>query len=435
MVHVKGKTARRTELKVLVVGSGAREHTLVWKIAQSKRVSQVFAAPGNAGIGQTAVNLDVKANDLPGLEKAVRDNRIDLIVVGPEDPLAAGIVDYFQEHGVPIFGPTQKAAQLEASKVFSKELMQKYGIPCAKSVSFSDFDAAREYVIRKGGAVWVKADGLAAGKGAVFAPTPEEAVEVLASMMQSRVFGTAGTSVVVEDVLVGTEMSAFVITDGKAIVHVVPACDYKRVNDGDEGPNTGGMGCYSPPVFLTPALEERVTEVVMKPAVNAMRAEGRPYQGVIYGGLMIDRGQPSVIEFNSRFGDPECQVILPRLKSDLVDVLLAAVEGKLDSARPVWSDEACVGVAVASGGYPGKYRTGLKISGLGDVDKDILVFHAATKAGAEPGEVLTNGGRVLTVVARGKTLEEAREKVYANVSRIHFEGCHYRKDIALFKEY
>jgi phosphoribosylamine--glycine ligase len=385
-------------------------------------------------MAQTAINLDVKATDLPGLEKAARENRIDLIVVGPEDPLAAGIVDHFQKLGVPIFGPSRDAAQLEASKVFSKALMQKYGIPCAKSESFSEFERARDYVVSKAAPVWVKADGLAAGKGAVFAATTKEAVQVLSSMMQSKVFGSSGASVVIEDVLVGREMSAFIITDGRAIVRVVPACDYKRVDDGDQGPNTGGMGCYSPPVFLTPELEERVSKVVMEPVVSAMRAEGRPYQGVIYGGLMIDRGQPSVIEFNARFGDPECQVILPRLESDLLELLLGAVEGKLEAVKPVWSDEACVAVAIASGGYPGKYQTGLPISGLADVDKDIMVFHAATRAGRMPGEVLTNGGRVLTVVARGRSLAEAREKVYANVSRIHFEGCHYRKDIALTKK-
>jgi phosphoribosylamine--glycine ligase len=421
-------------LKVLVVGSGAREHALVWKLAHSPRVSEIYAAPGNAGTAQTGTNLNIPVTDFEALGKAALDRRVDLVVVGPDDPLGAGIVDHFQKVGVPAFGPTQRAAQLEASKVFAKELMQKYGIPCARSSSFSDFAAARDYVMQKAAPVWVKTDGLAAGKGAVFADTVPRAVEVLASMMKDRVFGAAGSQVVIEDVLVGREMSAFIITDGRAIAPVVPACDYKRVFDGDLGPNTGGMGSYSPPAFVTPALAQKVMAVVMEPVVRAMAQEGRSYQGVIYGGLMINQGEPSVIEFNSRFGDPECQVILPRLKTDLLDLVLGTVNGNLGSVSPVWSDEACVGVALASGGYPGKYDTGFPIAGLGDVDKDVMVFHAGTRAGAARGEVLTSGGRVLTVVARGRTLKEARDRVYDNARRIHFEGCHYRKDIALVRE-
>ena len=419
-------------MKVLVVGSGARENTLVWKLAQSPKVNEIYAAPGNAGIGQTAINLDIKATAFPGLANAVREKRIDLIVVGPEDPLALGIVDYFQKLGIPTFGPTQAAAQLEASKVFSKDLMQRYGIPCAKSVSFSDFPKAKEYAIKKGTSLWIKADGLAAGKGAVFAEDTTKAVEILAAMMESKVFGASGEKVVIEDVLAGREMSAFIVTDGKTYTSTVPACDYKRINDGDQGPNTGGMGSYSPPVFLTPELMKKVNSIVMEPVVQAMEKEGRRYQGVIYGGLMIDNGEPSVIEFNSRFGDPECQVILPRLESDLMDIVLGAVNGNLNTVQPRWSQDACVGVAIASGGYPGKYQTGYPITGLDSLDKDILVFHAATKLSLDGKQILTSGGRVLTVVARGKTMKEARGKVYANVPRIHFEGCHYRKDIALF---
>ena len=420
-------------MKVLVVGSGAREHTLVWKLARSPKVNEIYAAPGNAGIGQTAINLDIKATDFTGLEKAVREKRIDLIVVGPEDPLALGIVDHFQKLGIPAFGPTRAAAQLEASKVFSKDLMQKYGIPCAKSVSFSDFAQAKEYATKKGTPLWIKADGLAAGKGAVFAENTAKAIEVLSSMMESKVFGASGEKVVIEDVLVGREMSAFAITDGKNIIPVMPACDYKRVNDGDRGPNTGGMGSYSPPSFVTPELMKKVSSIVMEPVVRAMDKEGRPYKGVVYGGLMVEKGEPSVIEFNSRFGDPECQVILPRLESDLIDIVQGVVDGNLDKVKAQWSQDACVGVAIASGGYPGKYQTGYPITGLDSLDKDILVFHAATKMGPD-GQILTNGGRVLTMVARGKTLKEAREKVYANVPRIRFEGCHYRTDIALIKD-
>ena len=379
-------------------------------------------------------NLDIKATDFPGLAKAVKEKRMDLIVVGPEDPLAAGIVDHFLRLGVPIFGPTQKAAQIEASKVFSKELMQKYRIPCAKSASFSDFTSAKDYVEKKQPPLWIKADGLAAGKGAVFAGTIKDAIEILSSMMQSKTLGASGERVVIEDSLVGREMSAFAITDGKTVLPMAAACDHKRVYDGDQGPNTGGMGAYSPPSFLTPELEKKVNSRVMQPVIQAMDKEGRRYQGVLYGGLMIDKGEPSVIEFNARFGDPECQVILPRLDSDLLDIILGTVNGNLASVKARWSSDASIGVAIASGGYPGKYQTGLPITGLKDVDKDILVFHAGTKAGAKPGEVLTNGGRVLTVVANGKTLKEARERVYANVSRIRFEGCHYRKDIARVKD-
>jgi phosphoribosylamine--glycine ligase len=251
--------------------------------------------------------------------------------------------------------------------------------------------------------------------------------------MESKVFGASGEKVVIEDVLAGREMSAFIVTDGKTYTSTVPACDYKRIDDGDQGPNTGGMGSYSPPVFLTPELMKKVNSIVMEPVVQAMEKEGRRYQGVIYGGLMIDNGEPSVIEFNSRFGDPECQVILPRLESDLMDIVLGVVNGKLNTVQPRWSQDACVGVAIASGGYPGKYQTGYPITGLDSLDKDILVFHAATKLSPDGKQILTSGGRVLTVVARGKTMKEAREKVYANVPRIHFEGCHYRKDIALFK--
>jgi phosphoribosylamine--glycine ligase len=421
-------------VRVLVIGSGAREHTIVWKLAQSRSVQEIFVAPGNAGTARVGVNLDIPVMDFEALGKAALAHRIDLVVVGPDDPLGAGIVDHFQKVGIPAFGPTRAAAQLEASKVFAKDLMQKHRIPCAASVSFGDFSAARAYVTAKGAPVWIKTDGLAAGKGAVFAATVPQAVEILSAMMEARVFGAAGEKVVIEDVLVGREMSAFIVTDGRAIVPMLPACDYKRVLDGDRGPNTGGMGSYSPPSFVTPALEEKVMALVMEPVVLAMAREGRRYQGVIFGGLMIDQGEPSVIEFNSRFGDPECQVILPRLKTDLLDIVLGAVNGNLETVVPQWDDQACVGVALASGGYPGKYQTGFPISGLGDLDQDILVFHAGTRSGAGPGETLTNGGRVLTVVGRGKTLGEAREKVYANLPRIHFEGCHYRRDIALVNE-
>ncbi len=311
--------------------------------------------------------------------------------------------------------------------------MQKYGIPCARSVSFSEYGRAKEYVHQQTPPIVIKADGLAAGKGVTVADSTPQALEALASIMESRAFGAAGDRVVIEECLSGKEMSAFAFTDGKTVVPMVAACDYKPVYDGDQGPNTGGMGSYSPPHFFNPILAKTVKETIMEPVVKAMAQEKRPYQGVLYSGLMIANDGPKVLEFNARFGDPESQVTLPLLKTDLVDILLAVINGNLDQANIEWSQGACVGVVMASAGYPGSYQTGLPITGLDTLDKDILVFHAGTKIGSE-GEVLTNGGRVLTVVATGKTIAEVREKVYANISRIHFEGCHYRKDIALIRE-
>jgi phosphoribosylamine--glycine ligase len=342
--------------------------------------------------------------------------------------LAEGITDQFLIRGMQIFGPTKKATEIESSKVFAKELMQKYKIPCAKSVSFSDYNKAKEYLQQQKPPIVVKADGLAAGKGVIVADSIPQALDALSNIMEAKAFGAAGGRVLIEERLEGKEMSTFAFTDAHAVVPMVAACDYKRLYDGDQGPNTGGMGSYSPPPFLEPALANEVAETVMKPAVKAMHNEGRPYKGVLYGGLMITGNGPRVLEFNARFGDPEAQVTLPLLKSDLVDIMLAVVDNRLNSINVEWSDDACVGVVMASGGYPGSYKTGLAISGLGEVDKDVLVFHAGTKL--EAGKVLTSGGRVLTVVATGQNLAEAREKVYENIPRIQFEGCHYRKDIA-----
>jgi len=355
-------------------------------------------------------------------------------VVGPEAPLANGIVDAFSKEGLPIFGPNQNAAQVEASKVFAKQLMQKYNIPCARSASFSDYAQAKEYVKKQAPPVVIKADGLAAGKGVVVAESTGQALDALASFMESKTLGGAGAQIVVEEHLSGKEMSAFAFTDGTAVVPMVPACDYKRIFDGDRGPNTGGMGSYSPPHFLNSQLELSVRETIMEPAVKALRQENRPYKGVLYGGLMITNNGPKVLEFNVRFGDPETQVVLPRLKSDLLDIIVAVVDNKLDQVRVRWSEEACVGVVMASAGYPGNYETGLPISGLNEVDGAVMVFHAGTREGSTPGGVVTSGGRVLTVVATGKDLKEAREKVYNNIARIHFEGCQYRRDIAEIKE-
>lgn len=420
-------------MKILVIGSGAREHALVWKIVQSPHVKELFTAPGNAGTARLARNLDISATDIKGLIKAARQKKIDLVVVGPEGPLAEGIVDQFESVGIPIFGPSKKASEIESSKVFAKNLLHKYGIPSAASATFSDFKSAIEYVEKQKPPIVIKADGLAAGKGVVVAQSVQEAVNVLAEFMQDKKLGNAADRVIIEEFMPGREMSSFVFTDGKTVVPIVSACDYKRVNDNDRGPNTGGMGSYSPPVFDNPALQKVVFDSIMVPTVNAMSREGRTYRGVLYGGLMVNNSTPRVMEFNARLGDPETQVVLPRLKTDIVDIMLAVINGKLEQIKIESSKEACVGVVMASGGYPGNYRAGLKIEGLQDVDKDIIVFHAGTRLGEAPWEALTSGGRVLTVVATGATIGEAREKVYGNIARIKFEGAHYRKDIALFK--
>ncbi|MFH0847719.1 MAG: phosphoribosylamine--glycine ligase [Chloroflexota bacterium] len=418
-------------MKVLVIGSGGREHALVWKLAQSPKVTGLYTAPGNAGTAQISQNLAVPANDTEGLVKAAKEKKIDLVVVGPEGPLADGIVDRFRAESIPIFGPTRAAAQLEASKVFAKDLMQRYAIPCAGSKSFTLYEEARKYVEKQGAPIVIKADGLAAGKGVTVARSVDEALSALKDAMQSKVFGKAGERVVIEEFLTGREVSALAFTDGKTIVPIVAACDYKPVFDGNRGPNTGGMGSFSPPDFYHTRLAERVRNSIMTPTIRAMNKEKTPYQGVLYCGLMINKAEPKLLEYNSRFGDPETQVILPRLKTDLVDVMLAVIESRLDKIKVEWSEDACVAVVMASGGYPGSYKTGFPITGLDKVDKDVTVFHAGTKVGTS-GEILTAGGRVLNVAATGKTLAEAREKVYANIQKINFNGAHYRKDIALF---
>ena len=402
---------------------------MVWKLSLSPKATRIFAAPGNAGTAQIARNLDLNPSDLESLHKAVTENHIDLIVVGPENPLASGIVDYFRRFEIPIFGPTRAAAQLESSKAFSKEIFQKYHIPCAKSKTFTNLAEAEDYIRQQGAPLVVKADGLAAGKGVIVAETENQALEAVASMMKSRVFGNAGDKVIIEEKLTGKEMSYFAVTDGRSILPTVPACDYKRIHDNDEGPNTGGMGSYSPPYFFNPSLEENILHTIIEPTVKAMGKENHPYQGVLFAGLMVNNGDPKLLEYNVRFGDPECQVIMPRLKTDLLDIILGTIDGNLKSVKAEWNSDVCVSVVLASGGYPGHYKTGLPITGLETLDKELLVFHAGTRVGNQPGEVLTNGGRVLTIVARGKTTQEAREIIYANLPRIHFEGMQYRKDI------
>jgi phosphoribosylamine--glycine ligase len=417
-------------LKVLVVGDGGREHTLVWKITQSPKVGKVFAAPGNGGTAAIAENLNLRPTDIEGLAKAAEEKGIDLVVVGPETPLAWGIVNYFDGLGIPIFGPTGAAAQIESSKVFARGLMKKYGIPCTKGAVFTSYSRAREYLRGQHPPIVIKADGLAAGKGVIIAGSLPEAEKALSEIMEAKVFSSAGDRVIIDEYLCGREVSLIAFTDGKTVSPMVPACDYKRIGDNDRGPNTGGMGSYSPPGFFSTQMIKKVTKHILLPTVKAMAKEGLPYKGVLYAGLMIVDGEPVVLEFNARFGDPETQVILPLLKTDLVDILMAVVQGNLDQVKMDWSSEACVGVVMASGGYPNSYRTGFPVQGINAVDKDVLVFHAGTKLGND-GMVYTDGGRVLTVAGVGLDMAEAREKVYRNISDIHFEGCYYRKDIAL----
>lgn len=417
-------------MRVLVVGTGAREHALAWKIAQSPKVDKVYVTPGNAGTALIAENLTISPTDVEALGSAAKNKGIDLVVIGPEVPLALGIVDCFDSLGIPVFGPSKAAAQIESSKVFARRLMEKYGIPCPNGAIFSSCSEAREFVKLQKPPVVIKADGLAAGKGTIIANTIEEANKALNDIMEAKVFGSAGDRVIIDEYLSGPEVSLMAFTDGKTVSPMVPACDYKRVWDNDQGPNTGGMGSYSPPGFFPARLVTEATNTILVPAIKAMATEGMPYKGVLYAGLMIVDGRLVTLEFNARFGDPETQAVLPLLKTDLVDIFLAVIQGNLGQVRIDWSTDACVGVVMASGGYPGEYYTGFPIRGLDGVDRDVLVFHAGTKLG-DDGIVYTNGGRVLTVVGIGRNIAEARAKVYRNVLNIQFEGCHYRKDIAL----
>jgi len=413
----------------MVVGSGAREHALVWKLLQSPEVEKVYAAPGNAGTGTVAHNLNISPTNIEALAGAAQQYNIHLTIIGPELPLALGIVDLFQSRHLAVFGPTQAATLVESSKVFAKELMQRQDIPQARGAVFSSFSEAKQYVEQHPLPVVVKADGLAAGKGAIVAESLEQALQALSDMLEKKVFGAAGDKVIIEEYLQGKEVSFLAFTDGKTVAPMVPACDYKRVFDGDQGPNTGGMGSYSPPAFFDEQHIKEAQRSILEPAVEAMAHEGHPYKGVLYAGLMVTPDGVKVLEFNARFGDPETQVILPHLRTDLIEIIEAIANGTLDRVKIDWSNDACAGVAMASGGYPGKYETGFPITGLDKLDKDILVFHAGTKIGPE-GTPCTDGGRVLTVAGRGKTMAEARASVYANLACIHFDNCHYRRDIA-----
>jgi len=417
-------------MKILVIGSGGREHALVWKIKQSELADKVFCTPGNGGISQDAECIDIKADDIPGLLEFVRKEKIDFTVVGPEIALAAGIVDEFQNYKLKVFGPNKKAAQMEASKVFSKELMAKYKVPTANFKVFDNAEKAKDYIAKHGAPCVVKADGLAAGKGVVVAKTVEEANKAVDSMLKTRIFGDAGNRIIVEECLEGQEASILVITDSKEVVALASAQDHKRVFDNDQGPNTGGMGVYSPAPVVTKELLKEILEKIVYRTIDGLVKEGIEYKGVLYAGVMITKEGPKTLEFNVRFGDPETQAILPRLKSDLLEVMLATTEGKLSRLRNLeWDARACVTVVMASKGYPGDYEKGKEIFGLEEATKmkDIVVFHAGTKKQGD--KIVTSGGRVLGVTGLGKTIKEAIANTYQAVAKINFEGMHFRKDI------
>jgi phosphoribosylamine--glycine ligase len=416
-------------MKVLVVGSGGREHALIWKLNQSRRLTKIYCAPGNGGIAADAECVPIRADDLIGLRDFALREKIDLTVVGPEAPLVNGIVDLFQEAGLRAFGPGARAALLEGSKVFAKETMASYGIPTADFRVFRELAPAVRYVRNLAGPCVVKADGLAAGKGVVVADNAAEAETALRLIMEQRAFGTAGEAVIVEERLEGEEVSVLAFADGQTVLPMVASQDHKRAGDGDTGPNTGGMGAYSPPPVYTPLLQEQVCSEVLDPLIQGLARDGIKYRGVIYAGLMITARGTYVLEFNCRFGDPEAQVVIPRLRSDLLDVLDAVVSERLSEIELEWDDRPAACVVLASGGYPGDYETGRVIAGLDQVPPEIMVFHAGTRM-SDSGSLVTAGGRVLGITALGDTIGSAVRGAYQGVDRVSFEGMHFRRDIA-----
>jgi len=420
------KKVKVPEMKILLIGSGGREHALAWKIRQSAQCEKLFCAPGNAGTSQIAENIPINAEDIKALLDFVRKEKISLTVVGPDNSLALGIVDEFEAKGMKIFGPGKKAAMIESSKIFAKKLMQKYNIPTAFAQEFSSPEEAVAFVKKKGAPIVVKADGLALGKGVIICNSVSEAENAVKKIMVEKAFGSAGEKILLEEFLEGEEASYFAFSDGKNILPLVSSQDHKQVFDDDKGPNTGGMGAYSPAPVVSKAVEKKILQGIMQKTINAMRSEGTPYKGVLYAGLMIKGGEAKVIEFNARFGDPETQAILPRMESDIVEIMLACIEGKLAEKKIFWGENPCTCVVLASGGYPGHYEKNKEIFGLQKTGSAI-VFHAGTKT--ENGKILTNGGRVLGVSALGKTIEESIQNAYSAVSKISFEKMHFRKDI------
>lgn len=415
-------------MKVLVIGGGGREHALIWKLVQSTRVRQLYCAPGNAGIESLATCVPLPVEDVAGLKQLVIKEQIDLTLVGPEAPLALGIVDEFRRSKLKIFGPTRAAARIEASKSFSKEVMIRHRIPTARAESFDTLTPALAYLDRQSLPIVVKADGLAQGKGVVVAATREEARQTIVSMLEENAFGQAGRRIIIEEFLDGEEATLMALTDGETIVPMVSAQDHKRIDDGDKGANTGGMGAYAPAPVITAELTQAVMKDVFRPTVDALSRMGNPYQGVLYAGLMIVRNKPYVLEFNARLGDPETQVVLPLLQSDLIDVVEAVVEHRLDQVPVSWHDQAAVCVVMTAKGYPGPYDIGNPISGLSLTDDHTMIFHAGTQR--INGNTITAGGRVLGVTGTGVDLATARDRAYRSVRHIQFDGCHFRQDIA-----
>ncbi|MGQ0557818.1 MAG: phosphoribosylamine--glycine ligase [Nitrospiraceae bacterium] len=418
-------------MKILVIGSGGREHAMVWKLAQSPRRPVLYCAPGNAGIASLANCIPIKSDDIAGLKNFALQEKIDVTVIGPEAPLALGIVDEFRKARLKVFGPTRNAARLEASKVFSKEVMAQAKIRTAQAKSFEKIEDALTYVERQTLPVVIKADGLAQGKGVIIATSHNQAKQAIIDSMEKAVFGQAGKQVLIEQFLDGEELTIMAFTDGRTVVPMPPAQDHKRVGNGDTGLNTGGMGAYCPAPLGTTEIQDQVRREVLQPMVDAMARLGSPFQGVLYAGLMMMGGTPYVLEFNARMGDPETQVVLPLLKNDFVDVLEAVIEHRLDQLPVEWHSDATVCVVMASGGYPGPYQQGLPLSGLpraATLSDSSVVFHAGTVQRGE--EVVTAGGRVLGVLGRGRTLLEAQGEAYRVVKTISFEGCHFRTDIA-----
>ncbi len=417
-------------MKILVVGSGGREHAIIRKLKESPKCEKIYAAPGNGGISYDAECVSIGAMDIEGMVSFAKEKAIDLVFVAPDDPLAAGMVDAFEKEGIMAFGPRANAAVIEASKVFSKDLMKKYNIPTADYAVIDNAEEAVKYIEERNEyPVVVKADGLALGKGVIIAENFEEAKNAVKTIMEDKVFGASGNKVVIEEFLTGPEVSVLSFTDGKTLYPMVSSKDHKRALDGNKGLNTGGMGTISPNPYYNDDMAKECMEKIFMPTVNAMNAEGRPFKGCLYFGLMLTPKGPKVIEYNSRFGDPETQVVLPRLKTDFVDIIVACCEEKLADINIEWSDEACACVVMASGGYPGSYKKGIEIKGLdenGQVE-GATVYHAGTAL--KDGKLVTNGGRVLGVTALGKTLDEALDKAYAAVKKIDFENAHYRTDI------
>jgi phosphoribosylamine---glycine ligase len=418
-------------MRILVIGSGGREHALAWKLKQSPRVDRIFCAPGNGGTSQLAENVAIPAGDLTRLVRFVKENAVDLTIVGPDDPLAAGIVDLFLAEKLRVFGPTKSAARIESSKIFAKELMRMEKIPTAEARTFSDSDEAFRYCGQLKFPAVIKADGLALGKGVIIAPDMATAESAIDEMINQKRFGDAGSRIVIEEFLRGSECSVHALVDGKNYLLLESARDHKRVFDGDRGPNTGGMGAFSPANNWNQELQSQFEQEIMRPLLRTLLNEGIAFRGLLYPGLIITENGPRVLEFNCRFGDPETQAILPRMTSDLLPPLEATIDGKIDTCSIEWDDRAAVTVVLASAGYPGKHETGKPISGLeaAAADDAIQIFHAGTRYAN--GKLVTNGGRVLAVTALGSTIAVARDRAYEAVSRIHFEGCHYRLDIAL----